>query len=210
MQIEKVCQICGKTFKVPHWRENAKYCSRECSDKSRIAKTNLVCAVCGKPFHRKPYHLKRYKGEFGFCCSKSCSAILRVEMMSGENNHQYGLKGCLNSSFKHSELTHKNNKFNDVMIYVGDWYAKSNSRGRITKHRYLIELNHSLFDEAFFEKIGDWFYLKNGLEVHHKDLNHNNNELNNLEVLTKSQHRKLHNKLHNQKRNKKGQFTKVE
>lgn len=210
MYIEKQCEICGKSFQVPHWRPNAKYCSRVCSDKSHHAPPNLICAVCGKPFHRKPYHIKRCKGEFGFCCSRECSTILRTKMMSGENNHQYGLRGHLNDSFKQGDISRKNNKLNEVMVYVGDWYAKANSSGRITKHRYLVELNHDLFDKSFFECIGEWFYLKDGLEVHHKDLNHDNNDLNNLEVLTKGEHRSLHNKLRCAKRNNKGQFEKRE
>lgn len=206
MNIEKVCQICGKTFKVPHWREKAKYCSRECSNKSHYAEPNLICAICGVPFHRKPYHIKRCKGEYGFCCSKECSAKLRVKMMYGENNHQYGLRGHLNYSFKDKDITCKNNKLNEVLVYVGNWYQKTNRGGRITQHRYLVELNHSLYDESYFEEKNGWYYLKDGLEVHHKDLNHDNNELDNLLVLTKSEHRRLHNKLQNRKRNQKGQF----
>lgn len=206
MEIEKKCLICGKVFWVPHWREKAKYCSRECSDKSHFASPNLVCVVCGKPFHRKPYHIKRCKGDFGFCCSKECSATLRKKMMSGENNHQYGLRGHLNSGFKDKDLTQKNNKLNEVLIYVGNWYKKHNRGGRITKHRYLVELNHSLYDASCFEEINGWFYLKAGFVVHHKDSNHNNNELSNLEILTRGQHSRLHRKLKKRERNKKGQF----
>ncbi len=53
-----------------------------------------------------------------------------------------------------------------------------------------------------------WLEQPITLEVHHKDLNHNNNVLENLEILTKGQHRSLHNKLRNQKRNNNGQFIK--
>lgn len=209
MLIDKVCLMCGKNFQVPHWRkDSAKYCCRECSDKSHFAENNLICVICGKPFHRKPYHLKRCKGEFGFCCSIECSAKLRIKMMSGENNHQYGLRGKLNASYKEGDITHKNNKLTEVLVYVGDWYIRANTNGRIPKHRYLVELNHDKFEQSFFEKIGEWYYLKDGLEVHHKDLNHNNNVLENLEILTKGQHRSLHNKLRNQKRNNNGQFIK--
>lgn len=208
MTIDKVCQICGKTFQVPHWREKAKYCSRKCSDESHFAEPNLICAICGKPFHRKPYHMKRCKGEFGLCCSRRCSSILRTKMMSGENNHQYGLRGHLNDGFKEGDIRRKNNKLNEILTYVGCWYEKPNYSGRIPQHRHLVELNHHLFDESFFECINGWYYLKDGLDVHHKDLNHDNNDLDNLQVLPKDEHRRLHCKIRSRKRDAKGQFIK--
>lgn len=210
MEIEKICQLCGKTFKVPHWRDSAKFCSKECSYKSKIAAPNVKCAICGKMFHRKPYHIKRCKGEFGLCCSKKCLAELKKITMSGENNHQFGLKGKLNPCFKDEITTYQNNKLTEYLIYVGEWYRKHNNSGRITYHRYLVELNHNQFNEDYFEKIEDWFYLKDNYEVHHIDLNHTNNDINNLQILTKSEHISLHNKLRNQKRNNKGQFIKTE
>ena len=67
MTIDKVCQICGKTFQVPHWREKAKYCSRKCSDESHFAEPNLICAICGKPVK----FVKMSKG-FAATCTKEC------------------------------------------------------------------------------------------------------------------------------------------
>ena len=48
------------------------------------------------------------------CCSKECSIELRKIRMSGENNHQYGLKGALNSSYKGGE---KINVGGYILIY---------------------------------------------------------------------------------------------
>lgn len=169
-----------------------------------------MCVVCGKPFHRKPYHIKRVKGKFGLCCSRDCLKVLKKEMMKGSNNHQYGIKGKGNASFKNGEIQYQNNGLTEIMVYVGEWYAKSHSSGRITKHRFLVEQNYELFGVNNFVKIGDWFYLKDGLEVHHIDLNHNNNELSNLQVLPKGEHRRVHNLANPRKRNLKGQFIKEE
>lgn len=37
--------------------------------------------------------------------------------------------------------------------------------------------------------------LKEGYVVHHKDGNHNNNDVRNLEILTRGEHTSIHNKL---------------
>lgn len=202
MLINKKCLICGNEFQIPHWRDKtAKYCSKECQRKSLRAKPNLVCPICGKMFHRKQYHINRCKGDFGFCCSKECDRQLRRVRMTGRGNHQYGLKGELNSSFINRDLIGNNNNLKDVLVFVGCWYKHYNENGRITKHRYLVELNHELFDSFYFEEIDGWFYLKKGYEVHHKDCNHNNNEIENLQILSKGEHRRLHNKLKIKRKN---------
>ena len=52
----------------------------------------------------KPSRLKRVKN--GICCSKECTNKLKSEYSKGTKNHQYGLKGNLNSSFKGEEIIH--------------------------------------------------------------------------------------------------------
>ena len=209
MRVKKICLQCGIEYEVPHWRKNSKYCSTECRQNSLKAQANVTCSICGKSFHLKPSHINRFKGELGFCCSKECTKEQMRIRMTGKGNHQYGLKGELNASFKQGSTSRKNNKLNETMVYVGDWYKKNNENGRVTENRYLVELNHSLYDECFFEEIDNWFYLRDGYEVHHKDLNHNNNSLDNLDVLTKSEHISLHNRLRDNKRDVLGRFKKM-
>lgn len=209
MIVDKKCEICGKEFTVPHWRiDTAKYCSKECQHNSLKAKPNLVCPICGKSFHRKPFHINRCKGDLGYCCSKSCATKLMRVRMLGENNHQYGVKGDLNSSYKQGKIFSNNHNKIDVFIYIGDWYKKYNKSGRIPEHRYLVELNHLLYPSEYFEEIDGWYYLKGGLHIHHKDHNHDNNQLSNLEILTRGEHCRVHNLSNPRKRNKKGQFIK--
>lgn len=57
---------------------------------SERAKSNVSCPICGKTFHAAPSRLKKYKV---VCCSMECSKKWRAELMRGEGNHQYGLKG---------------------------------------------------------------------------------------------------------------------
>lgn len=207
MFVDKECLICGNKFKVPHWRDGtAKYCSAKCQRESLKAKPNLICSICGKEFHRKPSHIKRFNGDYGFCCSKRCDKELRRIRMTGEGNHQFGIRGSLNSSFVEGSLLIKNNSVVDEFIYVGDWYKGYNDSGRIPIHRYMVELNYALFDICNFNEIDGWHYLKKGLVVHHKDFNHNNNSLDNLQVLSKREHIRVHNIANPRKRNNKGHF----
>jgi hypothetical protein len=166
---------------------------------------NLVCPICGKSFHRKPYTIKIAKWKDGMCCSRDCTNKLRKIKFKGERNHQYGLKGPKNATFITGNRLRKNNKLNEVMIYVGEWHRAA-INGRVKEHRYLVEQNHTLFGEEKFDKVGGWYYLKKGFEVHHIDHNHNNNSIDNLIVLTKAEHVRLHNIANPRPRNSKGQF----
>ena len=166
---------------------------------------NLVCPICGKPFHRKPYAIKIAKWKDGMCCSLACNHELRKIKFKGENNHQYGLRGQKNATFLAGKITKKNHRQRDVLVYVGEWHKKA-INGRLKEHRYLAEKNHAIFGDEKFEKIGDWYYLKEGYIVHHKDHNHNNNSIDNLIVLTKAEHTRLHNLARPRPRNSKGQF----
>lgn len=166
---------------------------------------NLVCPICSKAFHRKPYAIKIAKWKDGMCCSLECSNKLRKTKFSGKGNHQYGLRGPKNATFKDENLSRKNNNVREVMVYVGEWHREAIS-GRVKEHRYLVEQNHSEFGDEKFDKVGDWYYLKKDYVVHHKDHNHNNNSLENLAVLTKAEHVRLHNLANPRPRNIKGKF----
>ena len=160
--------------------------------KKRI-KDNLVCPVCGKSFYRKPCYIKKRIWLDEICCSQECSKHIRRKKMLGQGNHQYGLKGNKNASFIQGDRSRKNCRLTECMVYVGSWYVRPSWCGRVPMHRYLVELNHTKFDASLFEEIGSWHYLKPGYAVHHKDFNHNNNNLDNLAVVTKSEHTTIHN-----------------
>ena len=168
---------------------------------------NVTCPICGKFFYVKESRLKRYKT---VCCSRECNRKARSIWMSGKGNHQYGLKGHLNSSFKDGITKKRNNNQVDYWIYIPNHPFASKS-GRVKYHRYLVEQNFEKYDEKYFSAIGHRHYLKPEMLVHHKDGNHDNNDISNLQVVTKDEHRSIHNFMNPQERDKaNGQFVKTE
>lgn len=194
MMVEKICQACGQKYLVPHWRENkSKYCSKKCEGIARRAKNNVVCSVCGKHFHLRQSHIDRFKGDYGFTCSKKCFKEIQRIRMAGSGNHQYGLKGSLNASFKGSEIMRKKHNNIEIMVYMPD-HIYSDKDGRVYKHRLLVERHHEMYDSKFFVVVDGKYYLKKEYHVHHKDGNHNNNNIDNLVICTRGEHTSIHNR----------------
>lgn len=193
MMLKKVCEFCGKEFEYPHWRKNtAKYCCRECADKAKQSTDlNCTCPTCGKQFHVKPYHLKKYGHSFGNYCSRKCLDIARQGLMKGSKNHQYGLKGELNASFAGEVTLAWNHNLLERMVYVPE-HPFANKIGRVREHRLIVEQHHQLFDDKYFTIIDGKYYLKPRISVHHLDENHNNNDISNLIPCTISEHHKYH------------------
>ena len=138
----------------------------------------------------KPSRLKRVKN--GVCCSKECTYKLKSEYSKGDGNHQFGLKGELNSSFKGIEIPNVNNNIIDILVYDPS-HPKADKCGRVTKHRKLVEDNYTLFDLNKFEYCVNRYIIKNGYDVHHIDGNHDNNDITNLQLLTRGEHTTIHN-----------------
>ena len=61
------------------------------------------------------------------------------------------------------------------------------------KHVFLVEENYFLFGEQYFDNVNGFRVLKKCYVVHHKDGNHDNNALSNLQVLTRGEHTRIHN-----------------
>ena len=190
MLIKKICLNCGKEFEIPHWRENAaKYCSPECQHEAHKKAPNCVCEICGKEFHLKPSRLRKSKHH---CCSVECLNKLKSILYSGEGNHQYGLKGELNASFKGDEILKKNNSLIEIRVY-DPTHPYCDKDGRVLKHRLIVEEHYKLFDSKYFETVNGRVVLKKSSHVHHLNENHNDNRIENLIPVTRSEHRVIHN-----------------
>ena len=206
MSIEKTCLMCGKKFNVIPARDiTAKYCSRICSDKSHIKENNCICKFCGKEFYLSPYRIKRVSEKFGNYCSRECKDKNFGSKFTGEQNHQYGLKGKLNATFLDKDLIRKNHNLKETLVYKPEHPYCSKS-GRVLIHKLIVEENYKLFDIKYFEEINGIIVLKKKYRVHHKDNNHSNNNIENLQIVTISEHSKIHAKDKLILRNKLGQI----
>lgn len=187
------CEWCGKEFNVYPSRLKAKHicCSKQCQSELRksLTKPNCVCPTCNKNFHANPRDIKKYKHVF---CSKECYLTYLSKRMKGEGNHQYGLKGKLNPTWKTDEkITH----YGYRKIRVLD-HPFRDCNNFVFEHRLVAE-KYLLTEENSVEIDGKR-YLKKEYDVHHIDENRLNNDPSNLLVLTRAEHQKLHSdkKLH--------------
>lgn len=164
---------------------------------------NTVCSCCGTPMYIKPSALKKAKTH---TCSRECHIDMCKKRMTGKNNHQYGLRGHLNASFKGDILQKKNNRQIDTVVYMPH-HPFANKSGRVKIHRLLVEANHERYRHEYFIEIDGSYYLKKHLVVHHIDGNHYNNDISNLDVMTVAEHRRVHNMMRPQKKHEKtGRF----
>lgn len=162
---------------------------------------NCKCDVCGKEFYRKPSHIKKSKGHY---CSQECHYKAKAEYMRGSGNHQFGLKGSKNASWQ-SDI--KESRYGYIMIRCL-WHPFRGKDDFVFEHRLVAE-RFLLTDENSVE-INGKKYLNPLLDVHHKNFDRKDNRPENLEILTRSEHKRFHALLNQNRRNEKGQFVKDE
>lgn len=161
---------------------------------------NMECPICHKRFHLKPCAIKKAKRHF---CSRKCFYVAKVDDMKGENNHQYGLRGRDNPTWKSDK---KISRYGYWMVRRLD-HPFTGYQGWMFEHRLVAE-KYLLTDENSVEIDGKR-YLSREYDVHHKNFNRLDNRIENLLVLTKKEHERLHASLNkNTNRNEKGQFMK--
>ena len=126
--------------------------------------------------------------------------------MKDYNNHQFGLTGKFNSSFKDSDLV---TNYGYILEYCPDHpypHDKSNQTTRVLQHRLVVERNFEMFDEFYFEIINGNIILKPLYEVHHINENKQDNRVENLQIMSKAEHVSYHNSLKELQRNDTGQI----
>lgn len=186
-----LCKECGNICDNPKAPKG--FCSYSCYEQFRKfnAEPNCECAICHRPMYLKPSRLKRIKNSP--TCSKECANKLKAIYFSGKGNHQYGLIGDKNASFKGKETI---SNYGYILEYAPNHsfpHDKSIKGTRVLQHRLVIERNYEKFDKKYFVEIKGNFYLNPLYDVHHKNKNKKDNRVENLEIITRSDHTTLHN-----------------
>lgn len=184
----KKCDWCGKDVEIMHKERLSHkhiFCCKRCESSFRKENSvkNCVCPVCNTPFHCKPYHKNKCINVF---CSMECKKIYDSVRMSGEGNHQYGLKGSLNSSWRSDERI---SSYGYKLIRSLEHPFK-NGDDFVFEHRLIVE-KYMLTPENSIE-INGLLYLSPEWDVHHIDFNRLNNDVSNLFPLPTSTHKKFH------------------
>lgn len=153
---------------------------------------NCTCPICGEKFHRKPYSLKIAKTKL--CCSRECLREYKRELMSGEGNHQYGLKGSKNPTWKSDE---KISRYGYRMIRKLDHPFRT-KQNWVLEHRLIAEQYLLTDDNSVL--IDGKRYLSPDFVVHHKNFDRLDNRVENLEIMSKKEHQSYHSKLNMRER----------
>lgn len=187
-----LCKQCGNTVLTKVSDKLGHFCSWKCYE--QWAKYNHApncnCKICGRPMYVKPSRLNKCKR--GITCSAKCKSILQSQCSIGEQNHQYGLIGSSNSSFKNEAI--KTN-YGYLLEYAPGHpfpHDSSNQTTRVYQHRLIVERNYTLFPQNFFVTIDGKHYLKKEFVVHHVNGIKTDNRVENLRVMTKEEHSSLH------------------
>ena len=193
--VKMLCDNCGTEFMCQTWRKRMRehvFCSRKCSAEwvKSHSENNCECAYCKKIFHRKNSHKERNIKNY---CSRECANIDKSSRYSGEGNHQYGLVGKLNASWKSDERT---SYYGYKLIRMLS-HPYKNVDGFVFEHRLIAE-KYLLTNENKIEIDGN-FYLNPAYVVHHLDFNRKNNSVENLLIMDRSSHTKMHQELENSK-----------
>jgi hypothetical protein len=204
-KVEVTCAMCGKIELVPPCRaKNYLCCSKSCLGEYRksqhVGQIECTCPICGTVFWVKPSRVKRVKTTI--CCSKQCSSKLKETTYLGENNHQYGLTGNKNASFKGNEII---SNYGYILEYCPGHPKPcdtANQCTRVRQHRLVIERNYEKFDPCYFEEIDGWVVLKDEYDIHHINEIKTDNRLENLQILTRDEHTALHNTIRSQRASK--------
>lgn len=147
----------------------------------------LKCPNCGIEFEKPKNQTYLDKPQSYTCCSHKCS---------GEFSHKikkYGetpeIKDAISTNvlkeyckYSHKEIKPRLDKVLGYMYFCDVDHPLASKGGKVYYHRHVASM-----------KIGRW--LKDDEHVHHIDENKTNNNPDNLEVLSHSEHAALHNPL---------------
>lgn len=164
------------------------FCSKKCEYEWRKSQSplNCTCAYCGKQFHRKETHKRKNIKNY---CSTTCANKDKKIRYSGSGNHQHGLKGSLNASWKSDEYI----SFYGYKLIRTENHPFKNCDDFVFEHRLVAE--KYLLNDKNSVVINNKKYLSPDYVVHHLNFNRQDNDVKNLLIMEKGEHTSLHAKI---------------
>lgn len=173
----KICEQCGTEFSVRGYRKDtAKFCSRRClALKSRV-QVDADCAICGKHFT----HISSRSNK-----AKYCSRECYYQSMKGRGSKTFTCAHCgkeFNGSPSHNRK-----------------YCSRACVGKASKATWspaFTTARKSMANRGMLTRCNRCGYSEHPeiLGVHHRDRDHSNNSMENLEVLCPNCHSIEHSK----------------
>lgn len=174
---EKTCKHCKNVFDVPNYRKNtALFCSRRCMALDARQEITANCAECNTKFTHISSRVNK---------AKYCSQLCFHRAMSKKGSVEYKCQHC--DKIFLDAPSHKRKYCSKECVnkaHISEWKPHfSTARKSMLRRNMLIKCELCGFD-AHPEILG----------VHHKDHNHKNNCMNNLQVLCPNCHSLQHSK----------------
>jgi hypothetical protein len=189
MIVELKCKHCGKPFKAYECSKRL-YCSKTCAitenwkKRERAPKVKFTCRNCGKEFELDASETRVKEGKVHYCSAKCRDEARKVGKLTPckqcgklfyTTRNDFCSKQCARD-YRSANMDHKTYTENGYLVKFVKGY---NKKGNVKLHRAVME-----------EKLGR--RLSPDEIVHHIDGNKLNNDISNLEVMSRSDHSRLH------------------
>ena len=191
MTVDLKCKCCGKAFKA---YESSKrlYCSKTCATtknwekRERARKVKLVCLSCGKEFELNACETRVKENKVHYCSAKcrdearKAGRIIACKQCGKQfysTRNDFCSRKCARD-YRSENMEHKTYMEKGYLVKYENGY---NKKGNVKLHRAVME-----------EKLGR--RLNSDEVVHHKDGNKLNNDISNLEVMSRGDHSRFHRK----------------